>query len=104
VSWVVVQGRGHFWHLNHVFDGFWPGRLRNVRLAALDLMEISGVDLEGSGLDPWILGFPRVHLNSRVSHFLSNVTFFCVNSVEFVFLDSHRNSWRTLFWSSGATS
>jgi len=28
-----------------------------VRLAALNLMEISGVDLKGSGLDPGILGF-----------------------------------------------
>jgi len=28
-----------------------------VRLAALDLREISGVDLEGPELDPGILGF-----------------------------------------------
>jgi len=28
-----------------------------VRLAALDLRDISGVDLEGSGLDLGILGF-----------------------------------------------
>jgi len=47
-----------------------------VRLAALDLREDSGVDLKGSGMDPGFLGF-RVHLNSRVSHFLRNVTFLC---------------------------
>jgi len=35
-----------------------------VRLAALDLREISRVDLEGSGLDPGILGFPCFILNS----------------------------------------
>jgi len=29
-----------------------------VRLAALDMREISEVDLEGSGLDLGILGFP----------------------------------------------
>jgi len=47
-----------------------------VRLAALNLEMISRVDLEGSGQDPGFLGF-RVHLNSRVSHFLLNVTFLC---------------------------
>jgi len=36
-----------------------------VRLAALDLREVSWVDLEGSRLDPGILGF-RVRLNLRV--------------------------------------
>jgi len=45
-----------------------------VRLAALDLRVISEVDLE---VLSWILRFlgPVVHLNSRVSHFLLNVTF-----------------------------
>jgi len=60
VFWVVAQG-GHFWRLNHVFFcPVWSGWLRNVRLAALDLKEISGVYLEGSELDPGIsenLGF-----------------------------------------------
>jgi len=37
-----------------------------VRLAALDLREISGVDLN-----------PCFHLNSHVSHFLPNVIFSC---------------------------
>jgi len=42
------------------------------------------VDLGGSGLDPGILGFLCFfHLNSRVSYFLLNVTFY-VNSVEFM--------------------
>jgi len=50
---------------NSLFGRFFAGRLSNVRLAALDLREISGVDMEGSGLDPGIPGF-RVHLNSRV--------------------------------------
>jgi len=54
-----------------------------VRLAALSEV-ISWVDLEGSKLDPGILRFPCFHLNSRVSHFLHNVTS-CVNYVEFVF-------------------
>jgi len=57
-----------------------------VRLAALDLMEISEVDLEGPGLDPGISEIPGFHLNSRVSHFLSKCHLFCVNSVESVFL------------------
>jgi len=38
------------------------------------------VDLEGSGLDPGILGF-RVHLNSRVLTFCI-MSPFCVNCVE----------------------
>jgi len=44
-----------------------------VRLAALDLREISEVDLECSG---WILGFLglRVHLNLRVLTLCLNVT------------------------------
>jgi len=46
-----------------------------VRLAALDLREISGVDLESPWLDPGILGILCFHLNSRGSHFLLNVTF-----------------------------
>jgi len=46
-----------------------------VRLAALNLMEISGVDLEGYELDPRISGIPWFHLNSRVLTFLLNVTF-----------------------------
>jgi len=41
-----------------------------VRLAALDLKGISGVDLEGSELDPGILRFRVFTLNSWVSHFL----------------------------------
>jgi len=40
-----------------------------VRLTALDLRGISGVDLEVSGLDPWDSWIPCFHLNSRVSHF-----------------------------------
>jgi len=48
-----------------------------VRLAALDLREISGVDLEGPGMDPEILGFLCFHLNSRVLTFLLNVIFLC---------------------------
>jgi len=46
-----------------------------VRLAALDLREIS---VDGSGgyrLDPGIPGFRGFHLNSRVLTFLLNVTF-----------------------------
>jgi len=41
-----------------------------VRLAALDLREISGVDLEGPGLDPGISDIPCFTLNSRVSYFM----------------------------------
>jgi len=58
-----------FWHRNRLFSPVWPGRLRNVRLAALNLREISVVDLGGLGPESVIsenLGF---HLNSRVSHF-----------------------------------
>jgi len=51
--------------------------LRNVSLAALNLRVISGVDLEGSELDLGIPEIPCFHLNSRVSHFLHNVTFLC---------------------------
>jgi len=44
VSWVVVQGRS-FWYLeSRVLAGL-VRRFRNVRLAALDLREISGVYL-----------------------------------------------------------
>jgi len=50
-----------------------PGRLRNVRLAALNLREISRVDLEGPG----ILGFSWFSLNSRVLTFCLNVSFMC---------------------------
>jgi len=57
VSWVVVQVRSFLTPKSRVLTGFWPVRLRNVRLAALDLRWISGVDLEGSRLDPGILGF-----------------------------------------------
>jgi len=39
-----------------------------VRLAALDLREISGLDLEGSGLGIRVLGF-CVSLKFMVSHF-----------------------------------
>jgi len=40
------------------FDRFRQGRLGNVRLAALNLREVSEVDLEDPGLDPGFLGFP----------------------------------------------
>jgi len=52
MPWVVAQ-EGRFWHLNHVFDEFGQGRLRNVRLAALNLKGISGVYLDGSGGGSW---------------------------------------------------
>jgi len=59
------------------FGRVWPGRLRNVRLAALDLKEISWVDL-GSGLHPGILGFPCFHLEINVFlTFHLNVTSLC---------------------------
>jgi len=51
--------------------------LRNVRLAALDLREISGLDLEGSG---WILGFRDSRVSPKFHVFLTfclNVTFLC---------------------------
>jgi len=48
-----------------------------VSLAALDLVRISEVDLEGSGLDPGISGIPCFRLNSCVSHFLLKCTFLC---------------------------
>jgi len=67
-----------------------------VRLAALDLREISGVDLEVLGLDPGISVISVFHLNSRVLTFCL-MSPFCANSVEFMFLDARRNSWRTLF-------
>jgi len=47
VSWVVVQG-GRFWYLKSRVLAGWAGRLRNVRLAALDLREDIRVDLVGS--------------------------------------------------------
>jgi len=37
VSWVVVAQEGHSDTGNHLFWRVWPERLRNVRLAALDL-------------------------------------------------------------------
>jgi len=40
-----------------------------VRLAALNLMVISRVDLEDPGLDLVIPGISVFHLNSRVSRF-----------------------------------
>jgi len=55
-----------------------------VRLAALDLRGISGMDLEDSGLDPGILGFcvsPKLTCFSLSAQMPP----FCVNSVEFVF-------------------
>jgi len=65
-----------------------------VRLAALDLMEISGVDLESPELDPGNSGISMFfHLIHVFSLFCLNVTF-RVNSVELVFLDAHLNSWR----------
>jgi len=48
-----------------------------VSLAALDLREISMVDLGDLGLDLGILGFHVFSPNSWVSHFLSNATFLC---------------------------
>jgi len=66
--------RRSFWHLKSRVWRVWPGRLVNVRLAALDLREISGLDLEGSGLYPGILGF-RVSPKFTCSYFLLNVTF-----------------------------
>jgi len=59
VSWVVVQG-GHFWHRDSLFHRFGQGRLRNVRLAVLNLNEISGMDPGGLRLESVIsenLGF-----------------------------------------------
>jgi len=56
-----------------------------VRLAALDLRGISEADL-GFWAGSWDSLDSRVHLNSRVSHFLYKCYLFCVNSVEFVFL------------------
>jgi len=52
-----------------------------VRLAALNLREISRVYLEGGWF--WDSGIPCFHLNSRVSYFLLECHLFCVNSVEF---------------------
>jgi len=51
-----------------------------VRLAALNLEEDSVVDLEGSGLDPGILGF-CVSPKFTCSHFLLMSPYLC-NSVE----------------------
>jgi len=48
VSWVVVQG-GHSGTGNSLFYQIWSERLRNVRLAALDLEEDLMVDLGVSG-------------------------------------------------------
>jgi len=49
-----------------------------VRLAALDLREISEVDLEGSGVDPGIPGFPCFSPKfTCFLTFLLNVTFLC---------------------------
>jgi len=40
-----------------------------VRLAALNMREISGGDLKGPGLDPGISGISVFHLNPRVLTF-----------------------------------
>jgi len=61
--------RDHFWHRNSLFCRVLARRLRNVRLAALNLKEDSGVDLGGLRPEPVISENLRFHLNSRVSHF-----------------------------------
>jgi len=67
-----------------------------VRLAALDLRDISVVDLFLSVPDPVILGFHVFHLNLRVFSLSANVTLLCKFRLIRV-LSEQWNSCRSLF-------
>jgi len=68
VIWVVVQEVISECPITY-FSLIWPGRLGNVRLAALNLEGISELDLEAREPETGILEILEKHLNSRASHF-----------------------------------